>query len=1432
MPRAKRRDSIERGYDEEGDFLIEEDQEDRFDEEVGSSDGHNEYSFPEEDEEEYDEDHFPFDEDGEREFENSNEYPNDDSADIEDEIGHRRGFEGRRPNSLQELLGSLAQSMESERQRINPDHSESTRRVNLADVFPEMFGVMGGPVRSQNPNSRILRLVQNVSNAQEDPYIAMESLREISEQLLMMNPLTAERIIPQDELLKAIVQILSSPFLQGELDLQLISCRCLYNFFEVNPDVITAAVEKDIIPALQDKLTEISYIDLAEQVLETLEFISRLHGAEILKSGGLNACLQYLDFFTTHAQRKAVTIASNSCARIRVTDFDNIQKVFPSLKEVFISGTDHIILGKVLNAFYGICGGLSKEGRMLETIFDFDLIERFMQLIRSPETSLEGKLKSLDILSQIAATSCSLSKQIIVSGKVMNMLNGCLNEYKKSSDSPLHETLMFVPKPLLTSISRFVVLLLPAEEEQVLSIDARKNVDLSDIDDHLTLLVKEISPVLVDFFTNTVDFDIRRYVLIAFARISTSLRSSNVSNIDKNVIGMIASSLTQNKYIFENSNCHDMKAGALLLGILSLTCSLVAKYATEFLLAFKREGIFDLLKSLSESLVNSEEINDNSNDSSIYEDDDTQTHDASNSDDDYEMEFDDMDIPDQVKPKKLTFNIFKKLRLNYLITEITAYINSLSQLSQGGESAMDELRDIDDLVLELQSMKHLPDSFEEWFQLWQKVRLSIFRPHFNISSFEFISTGLAKAMANLIPSTTLRSNVYQSSLVMAFGDKLADFVQILQSALTRLESFEIVECGLQGDEGRAGSLGKQMKIKLEYVGDLKEDKVPVNIQSIVVAIHCIASFKSLNDFLKHRIIQSQFLNSLLPGLSHANISQEDLQNWRFEFFISEKPVKSAATVFGTVFNEYVKDGRDTSEIWNDIQTIKYRKVEKVQDDTSVTDLYPLIAYETRQWNPADEIMKLLGCAKHSSLRDENFVNAKLSAKLSRQLEEPLVVAGGALPTWTLYVTRNFPFLFPFETRMFFLQSTSFGYGRLIQLWRNRTNSDKNAALDSSLQQLGRPTRHKLRISRKTIFLSALKIINKYGSTPNILEIEYQDEVGTGLGPTLEFYAVVSKEFARKSLGMWRHENCDSHDQKEFVDTSLFPAPILASKDEDRIVELFKHLGNFVSRSMLDNRILDFRFNRAFFEITHSVCRGGTLDLDDPKLLLGLLSLVDNQIAKSLGYLLDQQEQEDFQTMCLTFTLPGYDIELVENGREVIVDSSNVQEYIKKVIDQMLVTGIERQVKSFIEGFSRAFPYSSLLILTPEELTRLFGQVEEDWSTETLYSCMNADHGYTMDSPSVNDLILVMTTFSLEERRLFLQFLTGSPKLPIGGFKSLNPRLTVVLKHPEEGQKPDEYLPSVMTCANYLKLPKYSNKEILRSRISQAMNEGSGAFLLS
>jgi len=65
-----------------------------------------------------------------------------------------------------------------------------------------------------------------------------------------------------------------------------------------------------------------------------------------------------------------------------------------------------------------------------------------------------------------------------------------------------------------------------------------------------------------------------------------------------------------------------------------------------------------------------------------------------------------------------------------------------------------------------------------------------------------------------------------------------------------------------------------------------------------------------------------------------------------------------------------------------------------------------------------------------------------------------------------------------------------------------------------------------------------------------------------------------------------------------------------------------------------------------------------------------------------------------------------------------------------------------------------------------------------------------------------------------------------------GLRSLVPPLTIVRKMAEGNENADDFLPSVMTCVNYLKLPDYSSIDIMRIKLSLAIREGQLAFHLS
>lgn len=594
--------------------------------------------------------------------------------------------------------------------------------------------------------------------------------------------------------------------------------------------------------------------------------------------------------------------------------------------------------------------------------------------------------------------------------------------------------------------------------------------------------------------------------------------------------------------------------------------------------------------------------------------------------------------------------------------------------------------------------------------------------------------------------------------------------------------------------------------------------------------------------------------------------------YKIRFSMNGTTISNDATVYAAIHQHEISTTDSTSamgrNIWATSHPISFERVwVRHSEQDPKKDVASQLAdiarpKELKEDSTCYQVLLLLkalspAIAKRTNgITPQDFVNRKLTAKANRQLEEPLIVASACLPTWLYWLMSETPFLFPFETRYLFIQSTSFGYARLIARWqslqmRNNTqNGPRNDTADQQQPVLGRMERQKVRIMRTQMLESAVKILDLFGSSPTVLEIEYMGEEGTGMGPTLEFYAATSKEFSKHSLNMWRgsHKTEKGHVEAPY---GLFPKTCVkpTSRSAKKVNQLFKTLGQFIAKGLLDFRILDIPFNTAFFKVA--------LDHVEPS--PALLMEIDPQLAKSVRMLTSYVEQKraiyqdisktlaqksakvkDIQVdgakledLCLDFTLPGdSSYELKAGGSDIAVTINNVEEYIDLLQDAIAGSGIAQQINAFREGFNGLFAIDDLKLLTHDELVSLFGKASEDWSYTTLANTIRADHGFTMESEPVRFLLEILSNFTDVEKRQFLQFTTGSPRLPIGGWKALRPVFTVVCKIPEAPLTPDDYLPSVMTCANYFKMPAYSTKEIMLERLLTSMKEGQSSFLLS
>lgn len=245
---------------------------------------------------------------------------------------------------------------------------------------------------------------------------------------------------------------------------------------------------------------------------------------------------------------------------------------------------------------------------------------------------------------------------------------------------------------------------------------------------------------------------------------------------------------------------------------------------------------------------------------------------------------------------------------------------------------------------------------------------------------------------------------------------------------------------------------------------------------------------------------------------------------------------------------------------------------------------------------------------NSALTAQEFINVKLTAKANRQLQDPLVIMTGNIPNWLSQIAYACPFLFPFETRYLLFYVTCFDRDRALQ--RLLDSSPELSGNDSSERVTPRLDRRKRTVSRDDILKQAENVLHDLGTSKALLEIQYENEVGTGLGPTLEFYALVSKELQRADLEMWRGEAVSSpkvvvpqpnhkisatpstsaidnqNDQQIqtneqsvqyiYCPNGLFPAPLGRTTKAGQVSksrQRFKLLGKFIAKALMDSRMV-------------------------------------------------------------------------------------------------------------------------------------------------------------------------------------------------------------------------------------------------------------------
>ncbi|XP_039207837.1 E3 ubiquitin-protein ligase HECTD1 isoform X7 [Crotalus tigris] len=244
---------------------------------------------------------------------------------------------------------------------------------------------------------------------------------------------------------------------------------------------------------------------------------------------------------------------------------------------------------------------------------------------------------------------------------------------------------------------------------------------------------------------------------------------------------------------------------------------------------------------------------------------------------------------------------------------------------------------------------------------------------------------------------------------------------------------------------------------------------------------------------------------------------------------------------------------------------------------------------------------------------DEFTSKKITTKILQQIEEPLALASGALPDWCEQITSKCPFLIPFETRQLYFTCTAFGASRAIVWLQNRREATVERTRTASTVRrddpgefrVGRLKHERVKVPRgESLMEWAENVMQIHADRKSVLEVEFLGEEGTGLGPTLEFYALVAAEFQRTELGAWLCDDDFPDDESRQVDIGgglkppgyyvqrscgLFTAPFPQDSDElERITKLFHFLGIFLAKCIQDNRLVDLPISKPFFKL---MCMG-------------------------------------------------------------------------------------------------------------------------------------------------------------------------------------------------------------------------------------------------
>jgi E3 ubiquitin-protein ligase HUWE1 len=329
---------------------------------------------------------------------------------------------------------------------------------------------------------------------------------------------------------------------------------------------------------------------------------------------------------------------------------------------------------------------------------------------------------------------------------------------------------------------------------------------------------------------------------------------------------------------------------------------------------------------------------------------------------------------------------------------------------------------------------------------------------------------------------------------------------------------------------------------------------------------------------------------------------------------------------------------------------------------------------------------------------------------------------------------------------------------------------------------------------------------KYGK----LNIRFHGEEGIDAGGvSREWFAAMARQMFNPDYALFNPVASDR--------TTFHPNPLSEINDEHLM--FFKFIGRIIGKALYEGRVLDCHFSRAVYRRI----LGKSVSLKD-------MESLDLDYYKSLVWILENDITDiTFETFSVDIDRFGVveTVDLIPDGQNIPVTEENKHEYVRLVVEHRLIKSIEKQLTEFLKGFHEIIPSELISIFNEQELELLISGLPEidvdDWKNNTEYQ------NYQPTSPQIQWFWRAVRSFDKEEKAKLLQFVTGTSKVPLNGFKELEGMNGFARFNIHRDYSNKEKLPSSHTCFNQLDLPEYESYEHLRQQLYTAITAGSEYF---